>query len=345
MSSANRPREIRRAVDEMLRRMERWLNDPYGGLIVPRDVGLAIQGALAICDQGEIPTYCRDLAMVAVPRLAEELRGYNEREVGKIRLETGAPGPSFWAAAKAVARARAALMILANKSLEPVGVLLQQGVTPEQIAHHIYGHRGVGPFLQPNGLPDLGLIQREARKPGSVIPADWTPPWQEVATRRRQQVLSQQLKAFDRRERGRKYADPATIDDLLRDGAFIQQIERAKGVTRGEVLEAARRLGVTPEDGPGFGLNLRELPGFDLEEDDSGAASAADRQALRALVIELYSDSEGTRGAADITSELRKRGHDINTTAVAAMIGHWRRRRSKSNGTPAEPRSACVAAR
>src|SRR6185437_1418964 len=109
-------------------------------------------------------------------RLMEEFRGYNQREYGKVRPESGAPGPSFWAAAKAVAVARAGADAPVVERLEPVHVLIAQGVTYDQIARHIYGRRGEGPFLQANGAPDVALIEQEANEPGSVIPKDWIPP-------------------------------------------------------------------------------------------------------------------------------------------------------------------------
>ncbi|MFO1045349.1 MAG: hypothetical protein U0941_26520 [Planctomycetaceae bacterium] len=328
----NRGKEILRTVDEMLRRIQRWLNDPYGGPIMPENVGLSIQAALQVCDAGNIPASCRDLATVAVPRLAEECRAYAQREHGKVRPESGAPGPSFWASVKTVAKARAAAETPVIEKLEPVAVLLQQGVTHDQIARHIYGRRGVGPFLQVNGATNIALMEQEATQPGSVIAADWVPPWHRELLDRRQQDLELQLSAYDQQELARHYDDPATVEEMLRDGAFVQQIERAKGTSRDEILEVARTIGVSPIDGPGYRPGVRDAVS-EFDEDDSGAASAADRQALKGLVIEMYSQSNCTRGAADIATELRKLGHDINTNAVSATIGHWKRKNGKAVAT------------
>ena len=326
-----RQQAILRVVDEMLRRIQRWLSNSHEGPILPQEIGLAIQSAQQVCDSGPIPACCRDLAMIAVPRLAEELRGYRDRDHGKVRMENGGPGPSFWAAAKAVATARAASSSPEFEPLEPVGALLQQNVTHDQIARHIYGHRGRGPFVQPNGLPDAALIEQEAREPGSVIPSTWVPPWHEQALKRHRLQLQAQLQTFDRQQVATNYDDPATVEELLRDGAFVQQIERAKGVTRDEVLEAARQIGVTPIDGPGFHPTPRDSAAFEPDDDDPIADAVADRQALRALVIEHYTQSGGTRGASDIARELRRLGHDINTNSVSAMIGHWKRKNTSSN--------------
>lgn len=330
MSTDNRAMQILRSVDELLRRIQRWLRDPRKGPVVPEDVALAIDCARLTCDAGNVPSQCRDLAIVAVPRLAEEFRGYSQREHGKVHQESGAPGPSFWAAVKAMAVARANAEVPQAEQREPVADLISQGVTHEQIARHIYGRRGVGPLLQPNGLPDATLIEREAREPGSVIPPGWIPPWRQESAKRRSLQLQAKLQEFDRQEQTKTYDDPATVEDLLRDGAFIQQIERAKGVSRDQILETAREIGVTPVDGPGYHPGLRDLATFDADEDNF-VASVADRQALRQLVLELYSQSGATRSATDICAELRKLGHIIRTNTVSAIIGHSKRKSSKAD--------------
>lgn len=325
----NRVTKILHAADEVLRRIQRWLNDPHNEPSMPQDVELGIRFAAMVCEAGDIPDCCRDLAIVAIPRLELELQGYLQCEHGKIRTENGAPGPSFWAAAKALAVARTGADAPLIEQLEPVGVLISQGVTHEQIARHIYGHRGVGPFLQPNGAPNVALIEQEALQPGSVIPNDWVPPWHEESLQRRQRELSLKLQAYDRKKLAKEYDDPATVEDLLRDGAYVQQIERAKGVTRDEVLEVAFNIGITPVDGPGYLPGIRHSVGGEADDDECDGSAAADRQALKALVIEMYTKSDGTRGAAEIAIELRKLGHQINSNAVSALIGHWKRKNAK----------------
>ncbi|MBS0207087.1 MAG: hypothetical protein JSS49_29780 [Planctomycetes bacterium] len=326
----NRVQQILRAVDEILRRIQRWLNDAHAEPILPEDVGLAIRSALLVCDSGEVPDCCRDLAVVAVPRLELELLGYQQRDLGKFRPENGAPGPSFWAASKAVATVRAEADAPRTEQLEPVHVLVSQGVTYEQIARHIYGRRGVGPFLQSNGALNTALIEQEARQPGSVIPEDWVPPWHEETLQRRRRDLSLKLQAYDWQEVAKKYDDPATVEELLRDGAYIQQIERAKGVSREEALEMARAIGITPVDGPSYHPSSIDSFGTDTDDDEFDAATVADRQALKALVIEMYIKSDSTRRPYEIALELRQLGHQINANSVSALIGHWKRKNARS---------------
>ncbi len=327
-----RLRTILQQVDELLRRIDNWLK-PGCSPVIPAAVELAIQQTDIVLSNGDLPQSCLGLT-TAVSRLVEEVRGFNAREHGKVRLESGGPGPGFWAAAKAVATARHDAQVPLIEQFEPVAVLLKQGVSHEQIAKHIYGRGGAGPFLQSNGTPDVALLEKEAREPGSVIQADWIPPWHAARLAVRQRQLEGQLQAYDQRQSARRYDDPASVEELLREGEYVQQIERGKGVGRERILETATRIGVTAVDGPGYQPGVRspyetDSSSDDDDDDDDMPRPAADRAAAKALVIELCQKSKGTRGAAEIAAELRRLGHDINTNAVAGIIGGWKRKKAK----------------
>jgi len=328
MSGPLRVSQILAMTDEFLRRLLGWLQDPHGGPVVPERVAVSMRAAdLACSEPADVPDVCLPL-QTAISRVVEEYRGYRERELGRYRCENGAPGPGFWAAMKEVVVARQAAEKPLLETLEPVGVLLQQGVTHAQIARHIYGRRGAGPFLQADGDVDQSLIEREAREPGSVIPANWIPPWHVEAEGRRRQRLSDRLQLFSSMEVPRRYDDPCTVEEMLQQGAFVQQVERAKGVSRDEVLEAAQRIGVVAVDRPDYQPQIREISPLE-QFDDEVDTEAADRLALKQLVIRLYSESSGQRGAAEIAGELRKLGHAITTNAVSATIGHWKKRQQQ----------------
>lgn len=330
--SSLRVTQILTIADEFLRRLLAWLQDPQGGPAVPERVAVSMYAADQACSKpAKVPETCRPL-QTAISRVVEEHRGYLERELGRYRPENGAPGPGFWAAMKefAVARQRAEQSLV--ETLEPVSVLLRQGVTHAQIGRHIYGRRGVGPFLQANGDVDVPLIEREALEPGTVIPPGWVPPWHAETEARQQRLLNERLELFSSMEVHRQYDDPCTVEEMLQQGAFVQQIERAKGVSRDDVLDAAKRIGVAAVDGPGYQPPFREPSPLILLDDDTDAVEAdreAEREALKQLVIRLYSESSGQRGAAEIANELRKLGHDIHTNAVSATISHWKRRQQQ----------------
>lgn len=308
--------EIKNAVDEFLRRLQAWAMG-RGNTVMPRPVEITLRRAFEMCDQHDLPTSCQSLQL-AVARIREEYRGYSQREIGKIRPETGGPGPGFWAAAKEIARTRHELQTAAPEKLEPVAVLLKQGVGHDQIARHIYGRRGAGPFMNEDGTPNIPLLEQEALVPHSVIPADWVPPWTLDQASTTQQRLATQLAVFDKIETGRRYEDPATVEELLREGAFVQQIQRAKGVSRAEVLRVAAEIGVTAVEAPRFELR-------DPAEDPPEVVSE-EKAVIRQRVIELYQGSEGQSGSAEIAAQLRQEGFAVTTNAVSAVIGHWKRR-------------------
>jgi hypothetical protein len=228
--------------------------------------------------------------------------------------ENGAPGPRFWAAVAEFARTRYTADKPVFNKPEPVQTLLKQGVTHTRIALQIYGRRGVGPFVRENGDVDFALIDREAREPGSVVPSNWVPPWHAELEQRCKRTLYDQLSLFARMESAKKNT-PTTVEDLLRKGTFVQQIERMKGATREEVLAAARRIGFPAIDRPGF------RPGESLVKE-------TDRSALRDLALRMYQKSRSKRDAADIAFELRQRGYEVTTHVVAATIRQWKKRQA-----------------
>jgi hypothetical protein len=288
-----------------------------GNTIMPQPVEITLRRASEICDQHDLPTSCQSLQL-AVARIHEEYRGYSQRELGKIRPETGGPGPGFWAAAKEVARTRHELQTPTPENLEPVAVLLKQGVGHDQIARHIYGRRGVGPFMNEDGTPNIPLLEQEATVANSVIPTDWVPPWMADHASATQQRLTSQLAVFDKIETGRRYEDPATVEELLLEGAFVQQIQRAKGVTRAEVLRIAAEIGV----------NAVEAPRFELRDpaEDPPEVVSEEKAMIRQRVIELYQGAGEQFGSAEIAAQLRQEGLNVTTNAVSAVIGHWKRR-------------------
>lgn len=315
--------EIKNAVDEFLRRLQVWAMG-RGNTVMPQPVEITLRRASEICDQHDLPASCQSLQL-AVARIKEEYRGYTQREIGKIRPETGGPGPGFWAAAKVIARTRHELQTPASEKLEPVAVLLKQGVGHDQIARHIYGRRGVGPFMNQDGTPNIPLLEQEAAVANSVIAADWVPPWSLDHAHATQQRLTTQLAVFDKIETGRRYEDPATVEELLREGAFVQQIQRAKGVTRAEVLRVAAEIGVTAVEAPRFELR-------DPAEDPPELVSE-EKAMIRQRVIDLYQQSAGEHGSAEIAAQLRQEGFNVTTNAVSAVIGHWKRREATAVGS------------
>eukprot|EP00456_Euglypha_rotunda_P067906 TRINITY_DN58_c7_g1_i2.p2 TRINITY_DN58_c7_g1~~TRINITY_DN58_c7_g1_i2.p2 ORF type:complete len:339 (-),score=104.99 TRINITY_DN58_c7_g1_i2:784-1800(-) len=324
--SASVTQSILQATDELLRRVIAWTQDSHGIPLMPPAIVNQIRVVEELCRVGRLPESFLPLR-IASGRIMVEYDGYVGREHGKFRPENSSPGPGFWASIKELAVARQAADQQVPERLEPVSTLLQAGVSHAQIGQQIYGRRGVGPFIQPNGDVDVALIEQEAREPGSVIPDDWVPPWHSDAIERRRQQFEQQIAIFEKLQTARHYDDPCTVEEMLQQGAFVQQVQRAKGVSRAKVLAAAQRIGVTPVDRPGY------QPGSHSKDNGTTASlpysddvEQPDRDALRDLVIDAYQQSHGEKTANEITQELRQSGYEISINAVTGFIGHWKRR-------------------
>lgn len=316
---------ILQAVDELLRRVVAWTQDAHGTPIMPSAVATQLQIVDELCQSTTLPELFMPLH-TASGRLMVEYEGYLIHELGKYRPENGSPGPGFWASIKELAVARQEADQPPVERLEPVSVLLQAGVSHSQIGLQIYGRRGVGPFIQSNGDVDVGLIELEAREPGSVIEDDWIPPWHQEAMDRRRQQLEQQAAIFSKMETARHYDDPCTVEEMLQQGAFVQQVQRAKGVSRAKVLAAAQRIGVIPVDGPGYQQQSHpggEAPTATVEREHD---EQSERETVRSLVIETYQQSSGEKTAAEIVQDLRLLGHDVSINVVTGFISHWKRR-------------------
>lgn len=323
--------EIRNVVDQFLRRLVEWAQEKSIN-VMPDRVANQLKDTATILGQSEIPESCRSVA-TAVSRVAEEFRGYEHREHGKVRPESGSPGGGFWAACIELANCRSGIDEPLVEVLEPVSTLLKQNVSHEQIARHIYGRNGVGPFMQASGVPNVAAIEKEAAQPGSMLGENWVPPWHQERIDREKAKLAEMIKVLSRHRDNRRYDDPGTVESMLRDGCFVQQIEQGKGVTRTEVLKVAREIGVEAKDGPGYRpqATVPDDPDDDLASDDGYSDSEPDSKAvqsqkLKQEVLTLH-DQNPEMGSAEIAGEMRKRGYsDVNTNKVSAIIGHEKKR-------------------
>lgn len=326
---ADRIHDIKTIADELIRRIHNWAKDETLPPPVPADVALVIEQADMICHSGDIPQSCQALVTM-VSRLLVEQKKYEDCEPGSRELNN-APSPSWWGAAKAVVKARQGVEQPRTIRRESVKTLLAQNVSRMQIAGAIYGRRGVGPLMQSNGTPDDFLIDQEAENPGSVLTGfpDWVPPWESTVTIEVQTAIASQLQALDRREAGRRYTDPETVEQMLRGKCYVQQIMRGKGVTRKEVLEEAKRIGVEAIDQPGW-----QPDPVDVLLEEESERTPFDKEALNqrsgdaVKAVEIWRANENF-GSAEIVDELRKSGVTMTAKQVGQAIA-WAKRKDKS---------------
>ena len=170
-AAVSRTDEILSAVDHLIRVHDEWESDEKSPLQPSEAFEDALVEAVAAAENGDTPERCREL-VTAVSRLGLEWNEYAGGKMDRLRRPIG----SFWAAFRSVLTARKGADVPPKRKMEPVAELLKQNVSYAQIAHHIYGHNGKGPFLTAAGQPDIAKIIEERDKPGSIISADWVHP-------------------------------------------------------------------------------------------------------------------------------------------------------------------------
>jgi hypothetical protein len=333
---SDRIHEIKTIADELIRRIQNWAADESPEKHIPPDIALIIERADMECNSGDIPKSCQQL-VADIGRLMVEQNKYDSNADQKSRMHDGSPTSAWWAAARVVIKSRQGVEKPTIYRRESVKILLQQNVSRMQIAGAIYGRRGVGPLMQSNGVPDDFLIDQEAGEPGSVLKGwpDWVPPWETELQAESKAVVDRQLQALDRRENGKQYRDPATIEQMLRDKCYVQQIMRGKGVTRDDVMKVANALEIDAKDQPGC---EPDLIGSMLDEDsvrtpfDKETRDQKTAESERAVAIWKENPSFGS---AEIAEALRAEGIEMTVRAVGNAIS-WSKRKDKTAATVAE---------
>lgn len=269
MLMEDRRAEIVGAVKESLRLTANWIRslqrtDPR----VLSDLVVTALRNMVIVVEGDIPEECRDL-YVAVRKFGEELHQYIKGYDGKVS-SNGSPVGSFWNALSGVELVSMKADVSHVVQLESVLELRSQKVSDDQIASAIYGQRGVGPFMTANKIVNKRLLDRAAKGQDEQdeilkdagwpsIDGQFYPPWMGLVNQANQKEIEDRLKAYKLLEEGQKRAeDPATIEEMINDGCYVQQIMDGKGVNRNDVLDVAKQMGVEVKDGPGF--NKRFVP-------------------------------------------------------------------------------------
>ncbi len=194
-------------------------------------------------------------------RFAAAFKGFLERNpefLKAIDFETEVPGRRVIEAWEELASAFAEGPM--RPGIEPVSeLLIQLKDYPEkhsQIAR-MFGKfdadedRWSGFFFHPErGTPLPDLIEKEGREPGSVVPLGWDPRNERLSAQRAADIQELQgLKEFFVRHlkelRGIQIdKDPATVEQLLREGQFPDVIANVKGVSEASVRAKAAQLGI-----------------------------------------------------------------------------------------------------
>lgn len=329
MTPAERIQEVLQHADAVIQKAQSWATNDKLPNSVPDDLAAAIENSELINHQGDIPQSCQELIW-KLSTLAENQRKYDAGHED-CKERNGEPTQRWWASMREVIKARSGAEGVRHIRMESVKDLLEQKVSRMQIAGSIYGRRGSGPLMQSNGIPDDFLIDKEAATPGSVLIGwpDWIPPWEQEIQRQQRLKVQGQLTALEKRSEPRQYTDPATIEEMLKDGCYVQQIEKGKHVSREVVLEAAAKLGIKPVDQPGW--VPESVLGSEVGDPQAKSTSDADKEKIRERVLEIWRENEQSIGAPDIVAKLREEGLTASANSIGTILS-WERR--KASGKP-----------
>lgn len=323
--ATDRQSQILDAVDHMLRVHDLWESDPKAPDVPSQALEEAILGAIDTCEHGDIPAQCRELCTVAMARLRLEWDMYANEDA---RRSDGSPTARFWAAFKAVVTARQGAVPFVPKRVEPVKELIRQQVSYDQIARHIYGYRGKGPFIREDGSIDIDAILREAEKPGSVVPPDWLHPLELQRKQEYEQTAVYRLSAAtarengDTAEEGRTSVDRATIEDFLLQGAMPHVIANVKGVPLSEVLAVQNRLyaeGKLKLEGSAPVAETAPAPAPEAKPAETPAAAPAPTPPNFDAKT-FIAEHAATCGVPEIVAGLKENGVKMTQKQVQAMI-------------------------
>lgn len=343
-----RREEILAAVDDLLAAHDEWESDPLAPSVPSVAFESAINGAITICEHGDVPGDCRQLVK-SMETLALQWTAYENGDM----QPTGMPKQTFWAALSDVARNRLESSHDERPKLESVMRLKTDKVSDEQIAK-IYGTRvetargpkWVGPFFDSRGVVLASKIREEAEKPGSVIPSDWVHPTEQarldkVTEANRNRLTRVQGRATDNTPK----EDPLK---LLKDGQYADVVAKVCKMPLDDVIELANENGIEVSSRPNLMSERSDyLPKLSEEQErvfDAQAGSSDDVEFLSEPDTDTTEDDgpetfdaaesirailDETGGSADASEIARlikdRHGETLTTRQVAAFVRHMKR--------------------
>lgn len=344
--------QILAAVDNLIRVHNLWESDPNSPPVPTVEIETAINRAYQD-SEGDTPAQCRDL-VIAIGRLVVEWNKYAEDPEARDRLNR--PLPSFWAAFRAMQQARETARTVAYKRPELVKELRTQKVTDRQICL-IYSDNGKpGPLCDENGHPDPFKIDAEVATPGIHTKA-----WIDEQARKFHDAQVKGLPSFLQQapvtmgvssaENARPAAnngptEKASILEMLKEGAFADQIAKVKQISVEEVLQVAAANNIEPVRKPTMGELKTYVPPAEAPKDGGGEdapASPAKKRGRPPKAIESRADADGVdvdalileqfaagKGGPEVARELAHYGVSVNKANAV-----WRAHRNKAKGETA----------
>ena len=320
--------ELRDAVQAVIRSHDEWRNDNSEASILPSEqMRQAAFDAEREFERGPVPRRAVNL-FAAVVAYADQWRQY---ETDQER--DGQPRPSFWRAYNQILHLSDSVKPRKMKRVEPVRDLLAMDSMPtDQVAKMYGGNRG--PFME-DGVVLEHLLRQERDNPGSVIPADWTHPDNEIPADELIPAIGQPEPVDIEATREAKALQ------LLREGQFVDVIADVckLPLERVEALASENGLAVQVRDHYGDRDLLNEkLSSSDAAMVEGNRSDGVDDKPTGDdgphIVAEDLSDEELMDAIADIqanaTSELdasairkvlsEEYGADVTVQKVVALL-------------------------
>ena len=259
----SRRQEILNAVDKMIAAHDEWSDDKQATNEPSEKLGVSLELAYATCHSGDTPENCFELHG-AIAKLNMEWEKYNNGH-WRVMQRPGenplyVPHDSLWAAFRGVVDSRKESKIPEPTKLESVRALIQdQKCTPMHVAR-IYGWTETaandrliwkGPFFTKNSTPDIELIEKEEKEPGSVIPKGWVNPAEQRLIEQQRESLKHKLQALDDEQEDADHLDRPPVESVEamgRDGATVQQIMSVCNLGYDSVVARLRKAGIEPVD-------------------------------------------------------------------------------------------------
>jgi len=222
------------AIEEVKAQHAEWVQSdrPY----ITRGLDEAMGNLATLFAEGGIPAECRELEQL-VRTLANEWKAWQAD--ADIRGATHLPDDSVWRAWELVEQSHDKATAPPIPRIESVKTLRDQGVSDNQICL-IYG------WQDARGRYEAWKIDEELAHPGKHT-TDWVDPVtkhrREVAEQQRQLAESIRQKRAEKVERLNAVA-PESLEELVQQGVFLEQICDMKRLTEAEVVEQCQAAGL-----------------------------------------------------------------------------------------------------
>lgn len=250
-----RKKLILQAIDTFIKVHDDWEVDMKAPPQPHERFEKALKLAVEVCEKGDTPQDCRRLVSAMAKLGLEWLRYENGHFVSDAAGDVR-PAKSFWDAVRQLKIERKGSAPFQPKKRESIALLMDiQKVSPEQIARFIYAdpewENGYGPFLDHRGAVDYEALERERKEPGSVLGKDYVHYDDRKRLADDEETLRTRLAALA--EEGELLAGNTSTEDpeqMLRDGAYLNQVATCCNMTMEEVIALAEKLGIHAESTP-----------------------------------------------------------------------------------------------